>query len=339
MATITVRRGYHILNWSGPDIDPETGDKIRHRVPLGKVGTIPKRDLDDILRIKGYELSTGAKLLNIHRRPAPRFEDFVRDYLLWHQGEYPDSNYRVAQILDDHLAPFFGATPLNLITVQQAEDYKTKRRPLIRGSTLTKELRVLHAVINRAVDLKTITENPISIVQGPQTLDSKPHLWYSKAELAKLYRQSDYGPIWKLYANTGLRRTEGLILRVPWVGLKTIKILSTGEERTKDGEWREIPRTDGAAEALAQLEDHGDYILPRMRKESLSRACLRDSKAAGLDGSLQTLRHTFVCHMLLAGVPIRTVQLYAGHAKISTTEGYAYQVLRNDPRAAVRLAI
>jgi integrase len=38
-------------------------------------------------------------------------------------------------------------------------------------------------------------------------------------------------------------------------------------------------------------------------------------------------------------VPVRTVQLYAGHASITTTENYAYQVLRQDPRAAVRLAI
>ena len=111
MATITARRGYHILNWT----DPET-EKRRH-TSLGKVGTLPKRDLDDILRIKEYELSTGAKLLNVHRRPAPLFRDFARDYLIWHQAEYPDSNYRVAQILNDHLTPHFGLTPLNLISI------------------------------------------------------------------------------------------------------------------------------------------------------------------------------------------------------------------------------
>jgi integrase len=38
-------------------------------------------------------------------------------------------------------------------------------------------------------------------------------------------------------------------------------------------------------------------------------------------------------------VPIRTVQLHAGHASIATTEKYAYQVLRQDPEAALRLAI
>lgn len=334
MAKISTRGGYHILAWT----DPDTGK--RRRLSLGKVGTLPKKDLDDLLRIKEYELSTGARLLNVHRRPAPRFEDFVNQtYLLWHQGEYPDSNYRVAQILDDHLVPHFGATPLNLISVQQAEDYKTKRRFRVRASTVVKELRVFMAVLNRAVALKVITENPVSIVQAPQVLDSKPHRWYSSDELAKLYDASSYGPAWRLLANTGLRRTESLILRRLWITEKTIRVLSTGEERTKDGEWRQIPRTEGATQALAQLKEDGAYVLPRIRKESLSRAFLRDARAVGLDGSLQTLRHTFICHMLLAGVPVRTVQLYAGHASITTTEKYAYQVLREDPAAAVRLAI
>jgi hypothetical protein len=96
------RRGRHVLNWT----DPQTGSA--GTAPLGKVGTIPKRELDDILRIKEYELSTGARLLNAHRRPAPRFSDFVRQYKLWHQAEYPDSTYRVQQIIDDHLSREFG---------------------------------------------------------------------------------------------------------------------------------------------------------------------------------------------------------------------------------------
>jgi len=34
-------------------------------------------------------------------------------------------------------------------------------------------------------------------------------------------------------------------------------IVSTGEERTKSGEWREIPLTDGAREALEALPRSG----------------------------------------------------------------------------------
>lgn len=338
MATITERRGYHILSWTDPDTDK------RRRQSLGKIGTIPRRDLDDILRAKEYELSTGARILNAHRRPAPRFDHFVRDYLLWHQAEYPDSHFRVEQIIYDHLLPEFGLTALNLISVKQAEAWKNKRRFVVRASTVTKELRVLNAIINRAVALKVIAENPISIVQAPQMLDSKPHHWYQTDELARLYDQSAYGKYWRLMANTGVRRGESLILQRHWM-TDAVRIQSTGEERTKSGEWRKLPMTDGVKLALAEIDaakkegDDNPYLLPRMAPESLSRAFARDAKAAKVGGSLHSLRHSYVCHMLLARVPIRTVQLYAGHASITTTEKYAYQVLQQDSVDALRLAI
>jgi hypothetical protein len=51
-----------------------------------------------------------------------------------------------------------------------------------------------------------------------------------------------------------------------------IRIVSTGEDRTKDGEWREMPKTDGAREALELIKPAGLFVLPRIRKESISRA-------------------------------------------------------------------
>jgi integrase len=132
-----------------------------------------------------------------------------------------------------------------------------------------------------------------------------------------------------------LRRGEGCILRRLWI-TDAVRIQSTGEERTKAGEWRKIPIVDGARRRAGAHQADGPYLLPRMAKESLSRACARDIKRAGLGGSLHSLRHTYICHLLLAGVPIRTVQLYAGHAHITTTEKYAYQVLEMDPEAALR---
>lgn len=331
MATITPRRGYHVLNWTDPDGQ-------RRQKSLGKVGTIPKRDLDDILRIKEYELSTGARLLNANRRPAPPFSVYVKSYQLWHQGEYPDSTYRVQQIINDHLIPHFGNTPMNLVTVEQGEDYKTKRRPLVKGWTLNKEWRVCMAIFNRAVDTKVLAENPLTAVKAPKSLDSKPHHYYQPHELRLIYQQSDYGWIWRFMANTGPRRRESLNMREAWI-TDAVRVESTGEERTKAGEWRKIPLTDGARKALALRKTKGPYLLPRMAPGSLSRAFARDARKAKVGGSLHSLRHTYICHLLLAGVPIRTVQLYAGHASITTTEKYAYQVLAQDPKAALRLAI
>lgn len=332
MAKLSTRGRYRILVWT----DPETGR--RRRKSLGLVGVLPEKDAQACLRIKQYELSTGARLLNAHRRPAPRFADFLRDYLLWHKMEYPNSHYRVEQIAFDHLEERFGSTQLNLLTVAEVEKFKTERRFLAKASTVAKELRVLQAIINRAVDLKIISDNPVSIVQPPKLLDSKPHHYYQADELALLYAQSSYGSIWRFMANTGIRRGEALNLRRMWI-TDAVRIESTGEERTKSGEWRKIPYSDGARMAVASMVEDGPYLLPRIAPESLSRAFKRDAEATGLGGSLHSLRHTYICHLLLAGENIRTVQLYAGHAHISTTEKYAYQVLNQHSDKALRLAI
>jgi integrase len=331
MAKIYERNGYVYIAW--------TEGKKRKYQSLAKIGVLSKRELGDILKAKEYELSTGARLLNAHKRPSPTFRDFVIDYLRWHKVEYPDSHFRVEQIVLDHLLETKWADkPMNLITVEEVENYKTSRRFKVRGSTVEKELRTLKAILNRAVALKVLDDNPVSIVAPPKKLDSKPHHFYAKEELEKLYTVSGYGPLWRFLANTGLRRGEALHLRRSWI-TDAVYVQSTGEDRTKSGEWRKVPLTDGARAALKEIPENANYLLPRISPESLSRAFARDARKAGIGGSLHCLRHTYICHLLLAGVPIRTVQLYAGHAHVSTTERYAYQVLKNDPEAATRLAI
>lgn len=80
-------------------------------------------------------------------------------------------------------------------------------------------------------------------------------------------------------------------------------------------------------------------MLPRITPPSISRAFDRSVQRAGLDGSLHTLRHTYISHLVMAGVPLRTVQIYAGHAHYTTTEGYAYLMPTTVPKQVSRLAI
>jgi integrase len=136
-----------------------------------------------------------------------------------------------------------------------------------------------------------------------------------------------HAAMWRLFANTGMRRGEGAHLLKRWVGREGIKIVSTGEERTKSGDWREVPKSEGAAEALDRLKHavDGQYVLPRFALPALSRAFVRDARRAKLAGSLHHLRHTYISHLMRdTDTRIRTIQLYAGHASIVTTEGYAY---------------
>jgi len=331
-----------ILQWSdaqGP-----------HRITLGDISIISERRARDILRAKQLELSTGARLLNLTTSRAPTFADYVREYQLWHQSEYPASTYRVQQIIAQHLMPVLEHIALDSIEPAIIEQYKQdRRRAHAKAHTITKELRTLMAIINHAVRNKIITDNPISMVSAPKILDAKPHQFYEAADLARLYAacnaevNNGKGPqpvalhaaIWKLYVNTGMRRGEGLHLRKKWIGKDGIKIISTEGERTKSGEWREIPTSDGAAEAIDKLKRavDGEYILPRTTPSLLSRAYLRDAARAGISGSMHTLRHTYISHLVRdTQVPIRTVQIFAGHSTIAVTERYAY--LRDTTNAA-----
>jgi integrase len=114
-----------------------------------------------------------------------------------------------------------------------------------------------------------------------------------------------------------------LQLRRQDVGQEAIRVLSTESERTKSGRWREIPLTDNAKDALEHL-NKDSYILPRIRPDSMSRTFMRCATRAGVGGTLHSLRHTYISHLVMANVPLRVVQVLAGHAHYVTTERYAH---------------
>jgi integrase len=105
--------------------------------------------------------------------------------------------------------------------------------------------------------------------------------------------------------------------------------LSTSEERTKSGKWREIPVFPGARDALDELDAilgaDREFILPRLTLPSVSRAAAKCITRAELAGGIHTFRHTYISHLAMdPNVPIRTIQQWAGHSSIQTTELYMY---------------
>lgn len=324
MATIYHRGERWYLNWS------EHGHQVRK-----SLGRISSEDAEKFRIAKEFELATGQRIF----LPSALFVDHLARYLTWHASQYPHSHFRVKQIAEQCFA-VFAEKALSQITAPDIERWKTERmsrvgwnrrreQSLVSSETAAKELRTLKAILNKAVQWGEIERSPAKDVRAPKNLRSVPIHWYTRADLAKLYRKSRYAPIWRLIANTGLRRAEALQLRWRDVDLKDghLRVLSTENERTKSGHWRQVPLSESARAALVRLRRQTgktERVLPRITGPSLSRAFLADVEARGLAGSLHSLRHTYAAHLVMAAVPLRTVQVLMGHASFATTERYAH---------------
>lgn len=314
MATIYKRGGRWYLQWSD--------SQGQHRLGLKKFGVETEYQAKNYKYAKELELGTGKKLIS----SAPLLSDFSKDYLHWYKHEYPSSYDRMVTIFDV-LLPAFGDTPLNLIEPSSVEFWKTGRLSKVSPATVAKELRGFKAMIKRAVIWGIIQSHPFPYVKAPQEINSRPTYYYTKEEMLALYEvKSAYVWHWKLLANTGMRRAEAQHLKIEGVLKDRIRVISTMEGRTKSRKWREIPLNNAATEALNALigERKEGHVLPRIDGRSLTRAFDRDRKKAGLEGNLHRLRHTFISHLVMAGMPLRKVQVIAGHANYSTTEKYAH---------------
>lgn len=337
MATLKQRGRAWQLNWS----DAEG----QHRVSLGKVS---RTEATAALRAKQLELLTG-------RRVAPAgqtLRDFSVDYLAWYASHYPSTYKRTEAIIRLQLLPEFGSLALDDIRAPDVTRWITKRRagdktatPPIKPAepaTVTKEARALQAMLNRAVEWGAVEKHALATFKAPPERSSKPVEFYTAADLTKLYNASQFhADIWRLLANTGLRRNEALYLKRADVSDMAITVRSENERPTKTRRWREVPLNANARAAIKALDAKakGPYLLPRVAPPSLSRAFVICAKRAKLSGSLHTLRHTFISQMVMAGVDLPTVQKIAGHATITTTMRYAHLSPEHRQAAVDKIAL
>jgi len=137
----------------------------------------------------------------------------------------------------------------------------------------------------------------------------------------------------ELLYSSGLRVSE-------LVGLKVMDFnLDAGYVRVmgKGSKERVVPAHSRAIESikryLAELRPKlmknrvSDYMFVTSRGKPMTRqrfwqALKKYGKAAGMDLSPHTLRHSFATHMLEGGADLRSLQKMLGHSDISTTQIY-----------------
>lgn len=327
MATIEWRAGkkarYAYLQWS---------DKSgQHRESLG---AISEHQAETHRLAKELELRTGQRVIS----NAPLVGVVASAYLDWHKAQYPDSHYRIEQIVNDHIVPAFEYVAADQLGVWQVEKWGNDRAKIVAASSAAKEVRTLKAMLHWALRSDLIDRAPATRAMPPQDVVSNPMHWYSLEQLTALYRASlkPWHAVWQFMANTGLRRSEARLLQIMQAEGDVARICSNPEARTKSRRWREIPLSGNAKAARDVLVENSttEYLLPVCTGNAITQRFERDSIRAGIGGSVHSLRHSFGTHQALKGTPIRTLQELMGHASITTTQKYLH-VAEEHRKAAI----
>ncbi|MHC9085392.1 tyrosine-type recombinase/integrase [Luteimonas sp. RIT-PG2_3] len=325
MATIYLRGKSWYLSWS------ENGRQVRQ-----SLGSIAASAAETIRSAKEAELEHGVRILP----RLPTVQQFMDFYAEWYKADHPTTHKGLLKEIKPFLRTF-GHRPIDTIRAAEVEAWKADRLKTHARETVGKELRRFKAAFKRGIAWGELDVNPVEHVQAPRGVRSVAVRFYTVAEVAKLSK-TRRGPLWRFLACTGLRRSEAVrvvqSLHVVADGQMTvIRVESdpdaTGAGRTKSGAWREIPLNAAAEASLMELPDR---IAP-CHPDTLGDWFAADAREAGVGGSLHRLRHTFCAHLAMAGVPLRRIQLLAGHADQKTTEMYAHLSPDGAPEAVGKL--
>jgi integrase len=213
----------------------------------------------------------------------------------------------------------------------------------------------LSALLNFAVREELLAVNVASRVRLPRAALTDDYHFLTPDELRSLIAAVVPGEhealdraLYLTAAMTGLREGELCALRWRDVDWKAAKIrvrrnyvlgeITTPKSRRSQ---RAVPMPDEVTGELDRLfkassrqadddlvfaDPSGDDALDDalLNKAAILRRYKRALKAAKLDdGRFHDLRHTYGTEMAAAGVPMRTLQEWMGHASIKTTERYA----------------
>lgn len=313
MATIYKRKGTWYIQWRD--------SKGRHRKSLGPVSD----HLANVqLKKKEFEIANGYN--SGDGRDGVYFRDYSIEYLAWYQFKYPSSYSTIETWVIKALGPEFDDKLLHQIKPIDIEHYCQNKIKQIKPATINRQLSILSAMLNRAK--RNGYRVPDFKIEKVPDHESKPPKYYTSEELQSIFAADKlHANWWILLANTGMRLGELHNLKVSDIHKDGIYITSSADARTKSKKWRKIPLTLAAKEVLKSFDMTQEYLLPRIRKDSIKtrfkRVCVKAQIPHGKHG-VHCLRHTFASHLVMAGRPLMVVQKLLGHSSIKTTEQYAH---------------
>ncbi len=269
------------------------------------------------------------------------------------RGRKKSHRLTVASDLRNHIEPFFGEQELSRIEPRDIERYIAAKLRTLAPKTVRNHLNTMHSLFEIGQRLGWCVGNPVKLADRPVIKQTETRIKFlDQRELEQLlaaeYPDDAWGRIeptlYLTAAMTGLRQGELLGLRWRDVDLvaRKVRVVSPyvrGEfgDPKSEGSGRSVPLAVRVADALAGLREDsayqtdGDLVFchpesgrPLDRSKLVRRFKLAVTRAEVRPVTFHELRHTFGTRMAAAGVPLRTLQHWLGHADSKTTQVYAH---------------
>jgi integrase len=263
------------------------------------------------------------------------FSDFCVRYETHGKLHLKPSTWSVRKYQIEALKAAFGKDRLTEITAERIERYQEVRRKTgVRPVTVNNEIAVLHAILSYARSIGVPAAKPRTRMLKVRAA-KRVRVW-NEEQVERLYEaigriSPDTLPMVVFIANTGCRRGEAART---WENVdlerRIVRIWPSDDWQPKDNEAREVPIGDALLPWLNAERRSPTWVFPCPRSGERyrcwpARKFDRARKAAGLEGGVHTLRHTYASIFLKTTPDLYLLARVLGHSDVRlTTRVYAH---------------
>ncbi len=319
------------------------------------------RTAEDIERAFRTALNKGEVGIT-ERKAVPGFRSSMSEFLKWSAEEHAahprtHGRYKVSSLA---LLRYFGDTPLDKITPEEVERFKTTRagefktarskrgrvqtKKRIRPATVNRELACLKALFTFFTKADLVAKNPVSRVKFLAENNEQTRVLSHVEERAYFEKASPVlRDIARLILETGMRPEEVYTIRPENVDLER-RTIYVPQGKTKAAR-RTLTLTTAALEVLkrrmAGLETpylfpcDTDSKRPIPKVNNAHDRAVKVSKIAPL--RLYDLRHTWATRAAMSGIDLVTLAAMLGHSRIQMVLRYAHPTQAHQAKAMEQL--
>jgi integrase len=334
----------------------------RKRVPGSSDGLTRAQAEQAFRRVRAEEAAAAMPEPIVERLTVDEVADRLRERLVI-EGARRSYLENCASMQRIHISPALGRKRVESVTARDVERLaRAMLGRGSAPKTVRNTMTFLSSVFSLAVDEGWTASNPVARAARPRRRrggDADPDLQFLTlseldAVLATIPDEPEgrdaLGPVLRVLilaaASTGLRQSELLGLRWKDVDTRAQRIRvrnawvrgeHSGEGKSDLSTKRSVPMTDRLAGELAGWrrrthyadDDHLAFAHPHLGTPLDRTKVTRRFQKACAEAAVRVirfhdLRHTFATTLAAAGVPLRTIQEYLGHADLKTTQIYAH---------------